>query len=163
TYDIGRKAGLGLPLEAADQTALKLAWNVAPGNAIVQLPVYYWWEFATGPSGDFRDLVDHLRLDQAPDVGPRLMDVSQPGSNLGPYPAAVLGLPSVLRGFGAPRGDWPTEGPKSFADLQGDLRGLLQTQQGAAASVTPPVYGQWQAATPTPAGSSPLAPGVSPP
>ncbi len=61
-FEPGRLRGLGLAGDgsgAAMQT-LAPAWDPAV-NADVVLPVYYHWEFSTGPAGDFEYLARKLR------------------------------------------------------------------------------------------------------
>jgi hypothetical protein len=55
------------------------AW-AAPGAATVDLPVFHWWTFLTGPSGTFEDLARRLRKAEATDVGvgTRTIDVTAP-------------------------------------------------------------------------------------
>ena len=94
TFEAGRLAGLGDPVP--DTTpGLQLAW--ASGR---KFPVYYSWEFSTGPAGDFEDLVRALvPRDIDKRVGIREMDVQQPGFNLTPttgQPKNVVGLEGVL-------------------------------------------------------------------
>ncbi len=147
TYDVGRKAGLGLDIGASDEQVARLAWDVSVAGATAQLPVYYQWEFSTGPLGDFQDLVNHLQfLPNPPDVPLRAMDVSQPGPGLASYPAGRLGIGSVLQPVDTPRVDWPAEAPVPFSTLQNDLRSVLQTPPDVGSGITPPVYGQPQAA-----------------
>ncbi|MDB5892794.1 MAG: hypothetical protein JWQ88_325 [Rhodoferax sp.] len=57
-FEVGRLRGLGQPV-AAD-AVLTPAWqHDAPGD--LQLPVYYHWEFATGPVGDIETLARRIR------------------------------------------------------------------------------------------------------
>ena len=58
-FAVGVKAGLGEPVEAADEEALAPAWT--PNADPIRLPVYYSWEFATGPAGSFETLVRRLQ------------------------------------------------------------------------------------------------------
>ncbi|MEO7853547.1 MAG: hypothetical protein ABIR94_15030, partial [Rubrivivax sp.] len=61
-FEPGRLRGLGLAGDgsgAAMQT-LAPAWS-RPSAADVVLPVYYHWEFSTGPAGDFEYLARRLR------------------------------------------------------------------------------------------------------
>ena len=53
----GRTAGLGLPPDGAPTTGP--AWPTPP-PAEVRLPLYYHWEFRTGPAGDFESLARRL-------------------------------------------------------------------------------------------------------
>jgi hypothetical protein len=59
-FDGGRLRGLGQPVAAA---TLGPAWNRAQPTAI-ELPVYYHWEFSTGPVGDIETLARRLRTPQ---------------------------------------------------------------------------------------------------
>jgi hypothetical protein len=161
TYDVGRKAGLGLEIDAADEQVARPAWDVSIASATAQLPVYYQWEFSTGPLGDFQDLVNHLQfLANPPAVPPRIMDVSQPGPGLGSYPSGRLGIGSVLQPVDTPRVDWPAEAPVPFSTLQNDIRSVLQTPPDVGSGITPPLYGQPQAAQTV---QALLAPGAVPP
>ena len=79
TFDLGKKAGLGLPIrrdkEGNEEKALNPAW--VPGAASVLLPVYFHWEFRTGTTGDFEALVGLLKpadLRDTPNLGKRQMD-----------------------------------------------------------------------------------------
>ena len=58
SFDAGIKAGLGQPV--AKDAVLGPAW---PGReaAGIELPVYYHWEFSTGPAGDFETLARRLK------------------------------------------------------------------------------------------------------
>src|SRR5256886_4134226 len=59
TFELGRQAGLGLPVGADDATQLAPSWGLTAQTA--ELPVYYSWQFATGPGGDFQSLALLLR------------------------------------------------------------------------------------------------------
>ncbi|MGA7178841.1 MAG: hypothetical protein WBX11_04535 [Thiobacillaceae bacterium] len=56
-FDAGRLRGLGQPLHNA---TLAPAWNHAQ-PVDIELPVYYHWEFSTGPVGDIETLARRLR------------------------------------------------------------------------------------------------------
>ncbi|MGW7715577.1 hypothetical protein ACWGKK_14850, partial [Streptomyces chartreusis] len=68
----GAQAGLGEPVDSGDLTD---AWTTT--QTTVRLPVYHAWEFATGPAGDFEQLVARLERHR-------------------PDPAGLLGLPVEL-------------------------------------------------------------------
>jgi hypothetical protein len=101
TFEVGRKAGLGLAIPAAEELKLDPAWTSgAQAAAQVTLPVYYSWAFRTGVGGDFEELVRCLRPRALPpEVGKRPMDVRRPGFALpqvnAQTPGAVLGLEGV--------------------------------------------------------------------
>jgi hypothetical protein len=61
-FEPGRLRGLGLVAAENDprMTTLAPAWNESVAADVV-LPVYYYWEFSTGPKGDFESLARRLR------------------------------------------------------------------------------------------------------
>ena len=77
-FENGRKAGAG---ETFDDTGnLAHAWQA---GSPADLPVYYHWEFSTGPVGDFRSLALLLHhVPPATNVGSRPMDITNPGGGL---------------------------------------------------------------------------------
>ena len=61
-FELGRKAGLGLPIKPDDEQHLEPAWaSGTQSPAHVTLPVYFHWEFRTGAGGDFESLVGLLK------------------------------------------------------------------------------------------------------
>ena len=100
-FELGRKAGLGLPIEPADEQKLEPAWaSGAQSPPQVTLPVYFYWEFRTGTGGDFEALVRLLEPREMPrEVGKRQMDISQPGFQITPPPppGTTLELEGALR------------------------------------------------------------------
>ncbi|HMJ46129.1 MAG TPA: hypothetical protein VK498_02305 [Ferruginibacter sp.] len=81
TFESGRLAGLGLPLDAG-LTATECGWENA---ANIEFPYYHRWYFRTGDVGDFEYLVNLLQPRPADKkVGIRDIDVLHPGSNLPP-------------------------------------------------------------------------------
>ena len=153
-FRLGCRAGLGLPIDPADEQApfgLAPAWDVnVPSPAEVRLPVYFHWEFRTGDGGDFEALVRLLEARKIPaGVGKRPMDISQPGFTMTtPPPAgAVLELEGALRVPDAPIAEWPEEIRKPF---QVDLKKILDApwqamKNGTDPLLAPPIYGGWQA------------------
>ena len=157
-FHAGRATGLGLP-PGSDDATLKPAWS--PTDPSVQLPVYYMWEFQTGPAGDFASLVALLKAHPfATGSGTRPMYVGAGGQGL---PAAdesddtTVGLGSAL----LPAGTTVTEWTGGFADRFRDaLRSMIDVpiDTGADPPVTPPLYAGRhadQAASP-PIGTPPL-------
>jgi hypothetical protein len=61
-FEPGRLRGLGLVANENDPAMATLApaWNRNVAADVV-LPVYYFWEFSTGPKGDFESLARRLR------------------------------------------------------------------------------------------------------
>lgn len=153
TYDVGRKAGLGEPITAEDEQALKPAWSRGPGapTGSIKLPGYFHWEFRTGLAGDFESLARRLEPKQLPaTVGLRPMDIRRPGWGM---PALPPGAPGSLLELGGalrtpetnPR-PWPESAQTSF---QQALRTILNepaahaSPNSAPAVLGPPLYGQW--------------------
>ncbi|MEV5410329.1 hypothetical protein AB0K60_16010 [Thermopolyspora sp. NPDC052614] len=139
-FEAGRQAGLGEEVTAGPDD---LAW--APGATEAVLPVYDSWTFATGPEGEFKQLVRRLkpvRLDEIVDadgiplVGRRPMDTGSPGFGLPPGTVADL--------FGALR----LEGDDPAAGADGGLADALLAAVNVTDAVAPPVYGRWHAAAP---------------
>ncbi len=163
TFEIGRKAGLNLPIATADEQTLAPAWlsgDQAPSNIL--LPVYYSWEFRTGEGGDFEDLVRRLEPRVIPpEAGKRPMDIRQPGFTIQPQPkdgdpGTVLGLEGAIRAVDSEEDPWPDSVRIPFqAALQDILNTPSQVASNAGANrdpaildpiVAPPIYGRWQAA-----------------
>ena len=151
-FEGGRAAGSG---DAVDDTAnLAPAWQA---GSPADLPVYYHWEFSTGPVGDFRSLA--LLLHHAPpagSVGSRPMDITNPGGGLPPLAAGAvtktLGLGGAMRVPGADSSDdWDATERDAFETL---LTDEIDTANLAAAGLGPPLYGRWLAAQTTVPGNS---------
>ena len=82
-FDVGRKAALGFPITEQELTTLEPAWRLDQPTAPFQLPVFYSWEFTTGPEGDFESLVRDLKPRPLPEkVGTRPLDLTRPGFSL---------------------------------------------------------------------------------
>ncbi len=88
TFLPGVRTGLGLSASGT----LDPAWGTAPGftdgeaGSMVDLPVYYSWEFGTGQEGNFESLARRLKPAVAPPgVGRRRVDASRP------WPPVMLG------------------------------------------------------------------------
>lgn len=149
TFEVGRKAGLGLPLGADERLAP--AW--AAGAASVTLPVYHAWEFRTGLGGDFEELVARLQPRALPaGVGKRPLVVGRPGFAIAPPPdpEATLGLEGALRPLDSAPDPWPEQARAPFQAALAKILNTpweLATQAGAGGDpvVGPPVYGGWHA------------------
>ena len=84
TFDLGRKAGLGIALTDADvnaPTALTPAWSMKPSvTDDCHAAGLHLWRFRTGPGGDFASLARALKPQPVPDdLGQRPIDISHPG------------------------------------------------------------------------------------
>jgi hypothetical protein len=154
-FELGRKAGLGEPIQPADEQpplGLKPAWALeAPSPLPVRLPVYFHWEFRTGTGGDFEELARSLEPRRMSEkVGKRRMDISRPRfqTTLPPEPSVTLELKGALRVPDAQTAEWPDETRTPF---QTELKKILDApweamkQEGKEPLLAPPIYGRWQA------------------
>jgi hypothetical protein len=148
-FDLGRKTGLGLPVSDADLAAadaLKPAW--AAGAADVLLPVYYHWEFRTGPGGDFESIAAKLTADTPDGLGRRSIDISHPG--FGAAGATSADLEGALKAI-VPANTPPPPDVAPPAAFQTTLAGILnapgkaEKTPAADAVLAPPIYGRWHA------------------
>ncbi len=120
TFELGRKAGLGLPIqrdgERNEEKELLPAWTTQPDT--VTLPVYFHWEFRTGTGGDFEALVKLLTardLRETPKVGKRLVDISDPDFNITLPVGTTLELEGALRVVGAATPAWQEQLARPFS------------------------------------------------
>jgi hypothetical protein len=150
TFELGRKAGLGQDVMADDEAHLAPAWDLAA--LAVELPVYYYWNFATGAGGDFQSLAMLLHARTLPPgVGTKDIDVSRSGLAVAVPDATVLPLPGALRPIGSATGGWPN--PALKTDWETALTAVLNAPATIAATgdplLAPPLYGSAQAALTT--------------
>lgn len=156
TFKLGCKAGLGLPIEPADEEKLEPAWVLGTQTSSdVTLPVYYHWDFRTGAGGDFEELVRLLKPRVIPqEAGKRRMEIGQSGLQTTPPvpPGTILELEGALRIPDAETADWPQGTRLPF---QTALKKILDAPWQAMKEdgeevkdplVAPPIYGCWQAA-----------------
>jgi hypothetical protein len=158
-FRVGVQAGLGQPITIEE---LVPAWP-SPGEDgpdEITLPVYYHWEFSTGPAGDFESLIRLLKPANLPkEVGLRPLDVGNPGLGLPPAAADTVGLEGALRTPQTEPTAWPDEQGGQFQDA---LRALLNKVEESLDEpvdsepvVGPPLYGRWHAAHRTLSDDSP--------
>jgi hypothetical protein len=149
-FAVGVVRGLGgVPAEDATLTPAWTAANTSsPGD--LRLPVYFHWEFVTGPQGDFESLARALKPYKcdASEVGAEKMFIGDAGSGLPQLepsaPAATLAQDGALRAPIAVSGtlaDVPT------AIING-LRAVLDAPSAqlagqATATLGPPINGEW--------------------
>jgi hypothetical protein len=160
-FDTGRLAGLGQPVpESATTTPAWGAGENAPPEVV--LPLYYHWEFRTGPEGDFESLARKLGPTELPaEVGSRPMFIGDADPALTPLPATVAGG-GIVELEGALRAPVAGAGPElgeQHAPFQAELKALLDAAAKHAASgasptaelpaenVAPPIYGSWHTKT----------------
>jgi hypothetical protein len=148
-FDVG--AFRGLTGQQPTATTIGPAWDVQT-PADLTLPVFYHWEFDTGPAGDFEELARKLRPFKCPPtVGYAPMHVGAAGPELPSIPAGQAG--AQLDMDGALRS--PSGSPGSLGDVDPDLREALRRALDAAADnadasadaetpvMGPPLYGEW--------------------
>jgi len=155
-FELGVKAGLGLPFLSTDEERLEPAWRVSrntPGTPrTAKVPVYFHWEFRTGAGNDFESLAGLLQARKIPkDAGKRRIDISQAGFRITPpLPSGtILELEGALRVPDASTAEWPEATRMPF---QIHLKKILDIpwqamkQEDIEPLVAPPIYGCWQAA-----------------
>jgi hypothetical protein len=160
-FDAGRRSGLGE--EGPESATTTRAWGEGGGiPPEIVLPLYYHWEFRTGPEGDFEALARKLTPTALPgEVGSRAMFIGNADRALPELPATredggILQLEGALRA--------PTPGPEVELGAEHEpflaaLKSLLDAvaahvDDGAptsavlpAENVAPPIYGSWHTRT----------------
>jgi len=157
TFDLGRKAGLGLPIADTDliaKNALAPAWTLtAAAPTQVQLPVYYSWQFRTGAAGDFESLARRLKRSVPQGLGQRTVDIRHPGFELpATFPAVatvkVEGALMPMTGSTSPV-LWSDTVAGPFEQALADIVNQPGLNQVIAPSadplLAPPLYGRWHA------------------
>src|SRR5688572_19918911 len=142
-FEVGRKAALGFPIAEQELTSLEPAWRLNQPTAPFQLPVFYSWQFTTGPEGDFESLVRDLKPRPLPEkVGTRPLDLTNPGFSL--PSGGVITMKRILKPP-EPVTAEPQPAPQS---LQGKLADILNAPANALNApaaqdpiVAPPIYG----------------------
>ncbi|WP_428421210.1 hypothetical protein [Methylibium sp.] len=166
-FDAGVKAGLGQPV--ASDALLGPAWAGSEAAGI-ELPIYYHWEFSTGPAGDFETLARRLKTkNELP------AEVQQKIGELGRVPVEVDADRLLQRGAVTPQivqqqyvaryegallslSPNPAPEPGRVDDIAELLRTVLTTGDRRALGnlaqldshpevplVGPPAYGVWHA------------------
>jgi hypothetical protein len=132
------------------------AWTIEQGDE-AHLPVYYFWEFGTGVTGDFEDLVRRLGpapSDRTAKLGRLIVDIQAPWANDKPLheapTPAPLAVPGALGIIAATHPD-PSLPPTALQDFVSRLaaqcnagRGLHEDQAPGDTTpyaVAPPIYG----------------------
>ena len=140
TFERGRCAGLGQPVDGVDRATL--AW--AAGATQVTLPVYFSWRFQTGQPGDFASLVHLLtaRADLPAAVWQRDLSLSTPG--VAPPAWVTVGLQGALLPVGIDAPAWPGLDTQGFSAA---MAALIDREKTTL--MGPTMYGRWLAATAT--------------
>jgi hypothetical protein len=150
-FDVGVARGLG-DTPALDG-AMGPAWRL-DATSDIRLPVYFHWEFATGPAGDFEELARRLKPFAAPEtVGVQRMYIGDAGPELPSIPptdpAAFLEMDGALRA--------PKRSSGTLNDVPAAVQTALRTTLDALAAqaisgptpttpvLGPPLYGEWHA------------------
>ena len=152
-FDLGLMAGLGQRVSAS---VAGPAWTSATLGDAIDLPVYYHWDFTTGPAGDFESLARKLVPMPAPEgVGRARMSIAatHPALPAVPPNAGVVPLEGALC---APQPQTSTTDVALAAALTQWRDALCQMIDDGQAAVTagssstaeavaPPIWGQWHA------------------
>jgi hypothetical protein len=157
TFELGRKAGLGLPIADADLTAtnaLAAAWTLSATAPVqVQLPVYYSWTFRTAQAGDFESLAELLRIASPAGLGQRTVSIGQPGFPSSVPPATTVKMEGALmplKSTTAGNAQWTDPIAPTFetalAGIVNQPGQNLVIAPGADPLLAPPLYGRWHAA-----------------
>ena len=112
-------------------------------DCTLSLPVFYSWEFTTGPEGDFESLVRDLKPRPLPDtVGTRPLDVHQPGFSL--PSGEVIPMKGILKPP-EPATTVPHPVPQPFQEKLAEILNAPADALNAPAAhdpiVAPPIYG----------------------
>jgi hypothetical protein len=158
TFELGRKAGLGLPIADADLTAanaLAPAWTVTPVSPppTLQLPVYYTWQFHSGPGGDFAALAGKLTHVIPDGLGQRTVDIRRPGfdwpadASTQPGANVTMQLEGALQSLStsAPPVLWSDASAPSFEKALADIVNQPALRLRDQPLLAPPLYGRWYA------------------
>jgi hypothetical protein len=141
--------------DAASRTYSQ-AWKIGQGDE-VHLPVYYSWEFGTGVTGDFEDLVRRLGpapRDRTAELGRLIVDIRKPWANDEPLQdaptPALLAVPGALGIIGATHPS-PALPPAVLPDFVSRLATQCNAGTGlhqepppgdtTPYAVAPPIYG----------------------
>lgn len=149
-FDLGVAAGLAVAPDPAI-TSASPAWDRGALGASIRLPVYYHWDFSTGPPGDFESLARELTPTFVPDgVGEIPMYVGDAHPAL---PAVAVDAGGIVTMQGALRAPGSGGGNLS-GNLAAWVTKLTEVVDATATAATdgstadaeavaPPIYGEW--------------------
>jgi hypothetical protein len=154
TFALGVKAGLGQAIADTELTATNAmapAWTLtATAPTLVQLPVYYSWQFRTGEGGDFASLARRLKINVPAGLGRRTVAIGRPGFTVpGLDPKTTVQVEGAL----VPLKDNPPPvvwSDPAAASFELALKGIVNRPGqviGSSADplLAPPIYGRWHA------------------
>src|SRR3954471_24901915 len=148
TFELGRKAGLGQSATATDLKSLAPAWVTSAPK--VQLPVYYSWEFRTGPDGNFETLARALQSGAPDGLGKRSVNIAEPGFAWTPdaSTAPVAQVEGALRPIIAnpPTALWSDRNAQPFETKLAPIVNQVLTAAATGGDdpvLAPPLYGRW--------------------
>lgn len=151
TFELGRKAGLALPIADTELTAtnaLAPAWTLtATAPLQVRLPVYYSWQFRTGAAGDFESLAQRLKISVPPGLGRRTVVILETAIS----PSATVKVEGALMPLhgSTPPVLWSDPVAPQFESALANVvnqPGLNQVIAPTADPLlAPPLYGRWHA------------------
>jgi hypothetical protein len=150
----------GLGGTPAEDATLTPAWSLT-GTDDLRLPVYFHWEFATGPQGDFESLARALKPFKVDaDAGIAKMFVGNADAGMPPLdpadPAAILDQDGALRAPLAVSGTLADVAPAIGDGLRDVLEAASAQLRGEGTSALgPPLYGEWHLNRHTLDGSAP--------
>ncbi|MGL4967679.1 MAG: hypothetical protein ACRC67_41065 [Inquilinus sp.] len=148
TFEVGRKAGLGIKFDDQAASGLEISWQTG-----AEFPVYFEWYFRTGKAGDFEELATRLKPRPVdPRVGIRDMDIAAPRFGMPDvvppvgedHHKGVVGLEGALKS--------PTMQPKPLdpqSTFPVDVAAIVNTKADAQREgegdpvVAPPFHGGW--------------------
>ena len=148
-FDVGVDAGLG---RTSNVTEVSPAWDHASLGDSITVPVYYHWEFTTGPPGDFESLARRLRPMEVPGtVGESPMFIGDAHPALPTLTADSGGVVPMEGALRAPLPGAGSELDARHAAWIGALTALVDRTAVAAnggtatdaEAVAPPIYAQW--------------------
>ena len=141
TYKLGWEAGLGIQKTTTNRK--QLSWDDATTKAGMEIPYYYKWEFRTGLTGDFEQVLRQLEARPISGLAGQKINIENPGYGLkhqgtGVRTTEVEGaLQSseqndlVIEALDGEEGRKLADLLNSSIDENGELR------------VVPPIYGRW--------------------
>jgi hypothetical protein len=148
TFELGRKAGLGLAATTTDLKSLAPAWLSSATK--VQLPVYYSWEFRTGVDGNFETLARKLSSGVPDGVGKRSVSIAEPGFAWIPAASTAAAVPveGALRPIipNSPTALWSDDNAQPFETKLAPIVNQALTAAATAGDdplLAPPLYGRW--------------------